>query len=307
MRQAYSAFVGLAMLLGSVGLYAGEPVKATVYAIKAGQNVEYHYQISNLTAGRSIGSVSIGNRGDKGDDPTTVVNDEPELSVYPTGSYWGPPSEFGDHRGMSQRLGGIFTSPQGWDAAVLKYEETTKFSIDWSREMHGAPSLRPGQTFNFSVTVPKPDPAYLNGHFTVGFGYSRSTDEGPSFWHYTGRLERLDVTPPTLSVTLDPATLWPPNDKPTAVAARIAVTDDYDPQPEIKLESIVANEPLEENDIHDAAFGTDDRSFKLKVKREGNNKTGRIYTVTYSATDASGNRATASATVTVPHDRQGSN
>jgi hypothetical protein len=82
------------------------------------------------------------------------------------------------------------------------------------------------------------------------------------------------------------------------------VKDDYDPQPEIKLESITANEPMNKDDIQDAQIGTDDRQFKLKAERDGKNKTGRIYTVTYSATDATGNKAIASATVVVPHDER---
>jgi hypothetical protein len=102
---------------------------------------------------------------------------------------------------------------------------------------------------------------------------------------------------------LTPATLWPPNDKLVPVTATITVKDDYDPEPEIKLESITANELLDAHDIQDAQFVTDDRSFSLAAKRAGNNMAGRIYTVTYSATDASGNKATASAIVTVPHDQ----
>jgi hypothetical protein len=43
----------------------------------------------------------------------------------------------------------------------------------------------------------------------------------------------------------------------------------------------------------------------LKADRDGRNKAGRVYTVIYSATDASGNKATASATVTVTHDERG--
>jgi len=78
---------------------------------------------------------------------------------------------------------------------------------------------------------------------------------------------------------------------------------DPDPEPEIKLESITSTETLADGDIQDAQFGTDDRSFSLAAKRAGTNLAGRIYTVTYSATDASGNKATASATVTVPHDQ----
>ncbi|MDD2776281.1 MAG: hypothetical protein PHU06_10020 [Gallionella sp.] len=56
------------------------------------------------------------------------------------------------------------------------------------------------------------------------------------------------------------------------------------------------------DDIRDARLGTDDRQFMFKAKSEGRNKAGRIYTVVYSATDASGNRAVATATVTVRHD-----
>jgi hypothetical protein len=48
-------------------------------------------------------------------------------------------------------------------------------------------------------------------------------------------------------------------------------------------------------------FGTPDNAFDLRAKRLGTGN-GRVYTVTYTATDASGNSAIASATVTVPHD-----
>jgi hypothetical protein len=87
------------------------------------------------------------------------------------------------------------------------------------------------------------------------------------------------------------------------VTATITVTDDYDPEPEIQLVSITANEDLDISDAKDVQPGTDDRQFQLKAKRAGTNMAGRIYTVTYSATDGSGNKVTASATVTVPHDQ----
>jgi len=47
--------------------------------------------------------------------------------------------------------------------------------------------------------------------------------------------------------------------------------------------------------------GTADTEFQLRAERLGGG-TGRIYTITYTASDASGNTATATATVTVPHD-----
>lgn len=115
---------------------------------------------------------------------------------------------------------------------------------------------------------------------------------------------KVDVTPPTLSITLSPSTIWPPNDKLVPITATITVKDDYDPQPEIKLESITSSEALTADDIQGIQLGTDDRQFSLIAKRAGTNPAGRIYTITYSATDASGNKSTASATVTVPHDQE---
>src|SRR5262249_62099428 len=49
----------------------------------------------------------------------------------------------------------------------------------------------------------------------------------------------------------------------------------------------------------EAAFGTDDRQFLLRNERSGTGR-GRIYTITYSATDASGNTTLRQTTVTVP-------
>ncbi len=77
----------------------------------------------------------------------------------------------------------------------------------------------------------------------------------------------------------------------------------YDSATEIQLLSIMANEVLDKDDVKDALPGTDNRQFQLKAKRAGTSPAGRIYTVTYSATNGSGNKATASAIVTVPHDQ----
>lgn len=143
------------------------------------------------------------------------------------------------------------------------------------------------------MKLDRPDYAYIHGYASVNYG-----------GHAIPILiEKGDTTPPTLSITLSPATLWPPNEKMVPITATITVKDDYDPQPEIKLESITSSETLAAGDIQDAQIGADDRDFSLAAKRAGNNQAGRIYTVTYSATDASGNKASASATVTVPHDQ----
>ena len=140
---------------------------------------------------------------------------------------------------------------------------------------------------------------YLKGNFKVGLV------SGKDFQEVWGSLEREDTTPPSLTVSLSPNTLWPPNGKLVPVTATITVKDDYDPAPEVKLESIFVNETAASDDVRDAQAGTDDRSFSMAAKREGTNQAGRVYTVTYSATDGSGNKVSASATVTVPHDQGG--
>jgi hypothetical protein len=82
----------------------------------------------------------------------------------------------------------------------------------------------------------------------------------------------------------------------------VNVSDDADPNPSIKLVSITCNDacnPAE--DIQRAQLATDDREFDLRAERTGEGSS-RTYTITYSATDASGKSATATTTVVVPHD-----
>jgi hypothetical protein len=119
-----------------------------------------------------------------------------------------------------------------------------------------------------------------------------------------------DTTPPEISVSVSPDTLWPPNHKLVTINASILTTDACDLNPIISLSSIVSNEPDNgtgdgdtSNDIQDAVFGTDDREFKLRAERSGTG-TGRVYTITYTATDASSNNVSAEAIVTVPHDKE---
>jgi hypothetical protein len=118
-----------------------------------------------------------------------------------------------------------------------------------------------------------------------------------------------DTTPPTLQVRLSPDSIWPPNHKMVTITATITVSDDIDPQPRVKLLSIVSNEPDstgpgdDPNDIQGAEIGTDDRSFSVRAERLGSGS-GRTYTVKYEARDAAGNVTTITKQVIVPHDQR---
>jgi len=111
-----------------------------------------------------------------------------------------------------------------------------------------------------------------------------------------------DITGPVLTVTVAPNVLWPPNHKYRTVQATISVSDDADPSPTVTLVSVTSNEPDngedDGNTVNDIVI-VDDDTFRLRAERSGLG-IGRVYTITYEATDACGNVTTETATVTVP-------
>ncbi len=118
----------------------------------------------------------------------------------------------------------------------------------------------------------------------------------------------LDIVPPTLTLSISPTSLWPPDHRLVPITATITVTDNCDPNPTVRLVSISSNEPDNglgdgdtANDVQGANLGTDDRQFLVRAERSGLG-TGRVYTVTYEAADASGNTTRQQATVTVPNN-----
>ena len=122
-----------------------------------------------------------------------------------------------------------------------------------------------------------------------------------------------DTTPPSISVSVSPDILWPPNHKMVHVTATVTATDNCDTEPAIELVSIVMSESdeistfdpnydLSVNDGHtlvDIQI-VDDYNFDLRCERSGKSD-GRTYTITYKAIDDSGNESTASTEVLVPH------
>jgi len=119
----------------------------------------------------------------------------------------------------------------------------------------------------------------------------------------------LDQTPPSLSVSASPSMLFPPNHKYVTVTATVSVSDNVDPNPTVTLLSVTSNEP--DNAPGDADGNTtrdirilNDFTFRLRAERSEIGP-GRVYTITYRATDAHGNSTSSSATVTVPISRMG--
>jgi hypothetical protein len=117
-----------------------------------------------------------------------------------------------------------------------------------------------------------------------------------------------DTDPPVISCQATPNVLWPVNHKLVDITVQVSLTDAS--VASFTLVSVLSNEPTNElgdgstsADISDWLPGTADVAGKLRAERSGSRKD-RIYTLTYRGTDASGNSADATCTVTVPHDKR---
>ena len=122
------------------------------------------------------------------------------------------------------------------------------------------------------------------------------------------QVQVVDNTPPTISESVSPDSLWPPNHKLQNINAQVVVADNC-PNVSYVLASITSNEPDNGSgdgntvgDIQGASLGTPDTSFSLRSERAGP-KPGRIYSIKYTATDGSGSTATSTPVVVVPHNK----
>jgi hypothetical protein len=252
-------------------------VNVGVYAQHSAGKIVYHYRVINNTQ-QTIAAVAIGRDNQNDGNPN---NDVYELIELPSG--WN--EKFGIPAASSN-------APTGWRVSTITPEVAgITHAVLWEPLNEKSPKLLAFQTLaKMSVALDKADASYMSGHALVTFA-----DGSPA--NLTVPLERLDNSPPSLIVNLSPNTILSQENKFVAINVSFTIKDDYDRMPEIKLESITANEPLATDDVRDANIGLDDRY--LKFRAESKNPSGRIYTVTYSATDASGNQTLASATVTV--------
>lgn len=129
----------------------------------------------------------------------------------------------------------------------------------------------------------------------------RSEDAAGNLEETKTLVVKIDKTAPKLSVKVDKDKLFPPNNKLETIKATLEYSDAHSGIASVTLESITINEQAPESDIQGASYGTEDTEFQVRASRNGNGK-GRIYTITYLATDIAGNTVQATATVTVPHD-----
>jgi hypothetical protein len=114
---------------------------------------------------------------------------------------------------------------------------------------------------------------------------------------------KIDKTPPVLSGMPGPGcSLWPPNGKMVRVATVSAADATAGVAPGSFTIAGASNEPPSASQISIVPNGAGGYDISLQADRLGTG-TGRVYTLTATATDLAGNVATATATCVVPHDQ----
>ena len=122
-----------------------------------------------------------------------------------------------------------------------------------------------------------------------------------------------DTTAPTITASGKPKALWPANHKYQTVSISdlvSSVTDICDASvgvAKIEITSVSSDEPEEALGEGDGNTTADivikgPQTVDLRAEREGTGN-GRVYTINYKVTDTSGNTATGSSQVWVPHDQ----
>lgn len=133
-----------------------------------------------------------------------------------------------------------------------------------------------------------------------------ATDDAGNDATTTQDVTVVDTTPPVIqSLTASPDVLWPPNHKMVSVVITAEVIDACDAVPLCRIVSVASDEPvngLGDGDTEPDWIVTGDLTVDLRAERSGSGD-GRAYTIDVECSDASGNEADTSTTVTVPHDK----
>lgn len=254
---------------GAVGAaMADDSVRIRVHAEHAAGRVVYHYQIENR--GRTDLRQLILGCDCRPTDRVAM----PLLDVVPAGAQYRDPAYADADPELPTDL---VRAPPGWQAHARRPPGAEKYWLEW--HALGARGLAPGQVAKgFSIALPRADRAFLIGRYTV------PERNG------VGSLEPLDASPPKLTLKLDELT--PSRTGETARVRVVAsVDDDFDPAPRLAFESLVPDESAPIEAIRWSGGGAPTRPLR--------------YTVTYTATDASGNIARASLKVTIPASSPG--
>lgn len=114
-----------------------------------------------------------------------------------------------------------------------------------------------------------------------------------------------DTTPPVVTLNATPNVIWPPDHKMVRIGVEVSAVDDTDPSPVISLVGVTVSDPDDgQGDGHTTSDVqiTEAGEIYVRAERSGSGHD-RFYTITYRATDKSGNVGFGTADVRVPHNK----
>lgn len=117
---------------------------------------------------------------------------------------------------------------------------------------------------------------------------------------------KIDGTPPTVSASAQPASLWPPTGNPVTVTVSGSVSDATSGIDPVSARFSVVDEygkVQPSGTVTLGAGGHYTAAVPLVALRNGGDRDGRTYTIVLRVQDNAGNLGTATTVVTVPHDR----
>jgi HYR domain len=173
--------------------------------------------------------------------------------------------------------------------AVVTYTATATDLVDVTDPVVCTPPS--GSTFNLGTTTVNCSATDAHGNTATG--------------SFTVTVN--DTTPPTIrSLTATPSNIWPENHKIVVVTIAADVVDNCDTAPVTRIVSVTANQPIlgpgSGNTTPDWEI-TGNLTVKLRAERTGDQD--RIYTLTVTSTDSSGNVATSTVLVYVSQANSG--
>ena len=221
---------------------------------------------------------------------TRLVFNQPPVAVFQA-----PASvECTSHAGGSVALDGTGSSDP--DSSPGTANDIALYQ--WLKNPGGSGEVTLGTGATLGVTLPR-------GTHALGL---RVTDTIGDTSLSTGTVVVADTAAPSLLVTPDTSSLWPPNHHLRPVAVGWQAADACDPAPSVTLLSATSSEPddaaaLDDGDttgdVSGAQTGTPDAAVMLRAERSRGGS-GRSYTLAYRAIDAAGNAVTTPAGIAVP-------
>lgn len=192
--------------------------------------------------------------------------------------------------------------------------------VAWGRDAYGQVSSTPSDTGFIAVTSAEETGGAIRSDGSIvcwgenGWHEVDDTPTGNNFVDIRGGAGGFlalevprDTTGPTIrSISASPESLWPANHKMVTVMVDVDAVDDCDPTPVSGIIGVVCNEavngPGDGNTVADWEYTEGMLTIRLRAERSGSGSD-RVYTLTICCMDHSGNYATGTVDVIVPHDQ----